>query len=431
MKHTIIVSLLLTIAATTALAQSGTNSPYSQYGLGVIADQSQGFNRGMNGVGLGMRFSNQVNALNPASYSAVDSLTMIFDVGLSGEITNYKEGSRRINANSANFEYAVGSFRMFPNLGIGFGILPFTNIGYEYYTTSLINETETSTTTSTETYEGEGGVHEVFLGLGWRVFKGLSIGANVGYLWGSYEKDITITSSDSYVNTVSKTYEADIHSYRVDFGLQYEQPIGKKDLLTLGVTYTIGHNLSTDPELVTMNSNPQTSVTYYDTISVKNALNIPDMFGVGLAWNHDHRLTIGFDYTFQKWGELDYPEVNVNTGEYVMKSNMLKDRHKFALGGEYVHNPNSRNFFHRIRFRAGVAYNTPYIKVNGIDGPKEYSASIGFGIPIINTWNNRSVLNVSGQFVRATADDLINVNTFRINIGLTFNERWFMKWKVE
>ena len=22
-------------------------------------------------------------------------------------------------------------------------------------------------------------------------------------------------------------------------------------------------------------------------------------------------------------------------------------------------------------------------------------------------------------------------NTFRINIGLTFNERWFAKWKVE
>jgi len=25
----------------------------------------------------------------------------------------------------------------------------------------------------------------------------------------------------------------------------------------------------------------------------------------------------------------------------------------------------------------------------------------------------------------------VKENTFRINIGLTFNERWFAKWKVD
>ena len=36
-------------------AQSGTNSPYSQYGIGVLTDQSSGFLRGMNGAGIGFR----------------------------------------------------------------------------------------------------------------------------------------------------------------------------------------------------------------------------------------------------------------------------------------------------------------------------------------------------------------------------------------
>jgi hypothetical protein len=40
-------------------------------------------------------------------------------------------------------------------------------------------------------------------------------------------------------------------------------------------------------------------------------------------------------------------------------------------------------------------------------------------------------LNISGQFVRTEATGMIKENTFRINIGLTFNERWFAKWKVE
>ena len=45
--------------------------------------------------------------------------------------------------------------------------------------------------------------------------------------------------------------------------------------------------------------------------------------------------------------------------------------------------------------------------------------------------NHRSFLNISGQWVNQTAKDLIDANTFRINIGITFNERWFAKWKVE
>ena len=101
-KITLIALLCATVL--TANAQSGTNSPYSQYGLGVLSDQSQGFNRGMNGLSMGLRYSNQVNFLNPASYSAVDSLTMIFDAGLSGQVTNFKEGGRKLNANNADFE---------------------------------------------------------------------------------------------------------------------------------------------------------------------------------------------------------------------------------------------------------------------------------------------------------------------------------------
>lgn len=45
-------------------AQSGINSPYSQFGLGLLSDQTSGFNRGMNGVGLGFHEHNQINYIN-------------------------------------------------------------------------------------------------------------------------------------------------------------------------------------------------------------------------------------------------------------------------------------------------------------------------------------------------------------------------------
>lgn len=81
--------------------------------------------------------------------------------------------------------------------------------------------------------------------------------------------------------------------------------------------------------------------------------------------------------------------------------------------------------------RLGASYATPYYKMNGVDGPKEISVSAGFGIPIMNSYNSRSLLNISGQWVKNSADGLIKENVFRINIGLTFNEGWFKKWKMQ
>lgn len=51
----------MAVTSMAVMAQSGTNSPYSQYGLGVLGEQSGGFNRGMNGLGIGFHEHNQIN----------------------------------------------------------------------------------------------------------------------------------------------------------------------------------------------------------------------------------------------------------------------------------------------------------------------------------------------------------------------------------
>lgn len=428
MKRIILSSIILGLVPGWTIAQSGTNSPYSQYGLGILSDQSQGFNRGMNGLALGLRYNNQVNFLNPASYSSIDSLTMVFDVGLSGQVTNFSEGGVKLNARNADFEYAVGAFRLFPKVGMSFGLVPFTNLGYNY---SHVSKVGTSTTTSTENYTGTGGIHQAYIGAGWNFYDGFSIGANFSYIWGDYEKAVSIVNSDSYVSTVTRTYSATINSYKFDLGLQWQKEIAKGNLLTIGLTYGMGHKLGADAESKTSNTDTQTGVSSDATYVVENCLSIPDMFGVGFSWTHNNNFVVGLDYTLQKWGGLEFPETDVRTGEYLVKSGLLKDRNKLTFGGEWVPNAQSMNFLNRIHYRVGASYATPYIKVNGVEGPKEYSISAGFGIPIVNGWNSGSILNISGQWVHSSAKDLITENTFRINVGITFNERWFMKWKVK
>ena len=165
-------------AAANTLAQSGTNSPYSQLGLGQLSEQASGFNRGMNGLAYGFHEHNQINHINPASYSQLDSLTFIFDMGMSGQKTNFKEGGRKINDNNADFEYAVAGFRAFKHLGVSFGILPYTNVGYNYSVSQNLDAT--GSLSALNTYSGTGGLHLVYLGAGWEPGKGFSIGACVG-----------------------------------------------------------------------------------------------------------------------------------------------------------------------------------------------------------------------------------------------------------
>ena len=420
--------------ASVAFAQSGTNSPYSQYGFGQLSDQTSGFNRGMNGLGLGFRESNQVNFINPASYSSIDSLSFIFDVGLSGQITNFKENGVRKNARNGDFEYAVAAFRAFRHVGVSFGVVPFTNIGYDYSHSGYVDDSKT--TTFTNEYSGSGGLHQVYVGVGAQLFKGFSLGGNISYFWGDLSRTISNSYSDSYINSMTKTYSADVRNYKLDLGAQYCFRASKKDVVTLGATYGLGHKLNADAECDITSLNTQSGVSSTSSLVVSDAFELPTMLGFGFSVDHNNHFKLGADYQLQKWGDVSFPVYQVvnNVAQYSLSDNYFSDRHKVTLGGEWCKNPLSRRWLDRVRIRMGGSYATSYLKINGYDGPKEISLSAGFGIPFsngINSYMVRPILNISGQWIRQSADGLLRENTFRINIGLTFNERWFAKWKVD
>lgn len=435
MKKYVVVASLAVMAQGT-MAQSGTNSPYSQFGLGMLADQSTGFNRGMNGLAQGFREHNQLNSLNPASYSSIDSLTFIFDVGISGQTSNFREGNRKLNANNSNFEYAVAGFRAFKHLGVSFGLLPYTNIGYSYSTS--VDVGDNANTISYSSYSGSGGIHQAYLGLGWEPLRNFSIGVNGSYLYGEMNRSVVNSYSNTAANTLTKSYSADVRSYKIDFGVQYQFKISAKDNIVLGATYGLGHKIGGKPSVSIISHNSQTSISdtaaYPSVGATALKLEIPATLGIGFTIDHLQQVKLGFDYNLQKWSDVDAPILSTDENgktTYSMVSGQYKNRHKFTLGAEVCPEENGRSFFNRIHYRAGLSYATPYYYIGKQDGPKEISASLGFGIPIVNSYNNRSILNISGQWVRQDASGFIKENTFRINIGLTFNERWFAKWKVE
>lgn len=222
-------------------------------------------------------------------------------------------------------------------------------------------------------------------------------------------------------------------SYKLDFAAQLRQKISKKDMLTFGASYTLGHDMSSDPECLVISNNSQTGVADTATYKSNGDLMMPTAFGAGVVWNHSGKWRVGVDWKMEKWGDVKYPmyEVVNEVPTYTMKGGQFQDRNRFILGAEFCPNEKGLKRRDRVRYRAGITYATPYLKINGADGPKEYGASVGVGLPIINGWNNRSMLNISASWTRLDASHLITENTFRITIGLTFNERWFAKWQLE
>lgn len=427
-------ALLAAVAMPMSAQTNGSNSPYSRYGFGLLSDGGNAFNKGMSGTAYGMRNGTELNTKNPASYAAIDSLSFLFDFGVSLQNGNINQNGTKTNAKNTSVDYVTAGFRMAPGLGMSVGLVPFSTIGYNTYTSGTVPNTNPEVTRTT-TFSGDGGLHEVYAGIGWAPFKPLSIGANVGYLWGEISHTAKMTYSESSINTNRQVYSADIRNYKVDFGLQYVQPINKKNTVTLGVVYGLGHKINCRSNYYNQTL-VSSSVSSADSLYARNAFELPHTFGVGVTWSHNNSLRLGFDYTYQKWAGVRFPHVGVDrygTSTYTTTTDQFSNMHKVAMGLEYIPNPEGIRWSQHVRYRAGFSFATPYTKVDGVDGPRDYTASVGVALPIMNMHNNRSLLNISAQFehLAPKAAGMITENYLRISLGLSFNEKWFMKWKAE
>ena len=93
----------------------------------------------------------------------------------------------------------------------------------------------------------------------------------------------------------------------------------------------------------------------------------------------------------------------------------------------------NRNLLKRTSYQIGAHFSQSYIKVGDKNGPMEFGVSAGFSLPFNTSYNSMSYFHVSGEFVRVQpmTKGMITENYIRINLGVTFMERWFMKLMVD
>ena len=243
----------------------------------------------------------QINPLNPASYTAIDSLTFLFEGGVSLQNMNISGSGVKLNAKNSSFDYLAMQFRLHPRIAMSIGLLPFSNVGYSVSDSKVDNGVS-----QTRSFTGDGGLHQLYGGIGVKVLKNLSLGVNASYFWGDITRTRTIiypATSESY--SYIQQMGVSISDYKLDFGTQYTLDFNKKHSMTIGAVFSPKHKLNNDYTVTT-----QVSTTNSNNLDA--TLELPNTFGVGFTYNYDKRLTVGADYSLQQWSKTKF---GVNTSD--------------------------------------------------------------------------------------------------------------------
>jgi len=398
-----ILTIVCVLFAVCMLAQNNTSSPFSCYGLGDINDNVPNTYRALGGIGIGLRNNKVINPSQPASFTACDSLTFMFDLAADLLWTNYGDDAGKKNKINGNLEYITLQFPLYKRyIAFSAGVMPFSSVGYDITLADSINSDYHYTTN----FYGNGGISEVYGGLSFNLFDWVALGANVYYMFGDVTISRSVSFTESEVKTVIQASETSVSSVRFREGLQFFHTFGKHSFV-LGVIFENRRTLKSNYTVA--------ESTQLDTVWVaKDIAQVPMMFGVGASYTFDNRLTVGFDYSRSYWSQTKVFE----------SMDELRDRNRYAFGAEYRHNPIGRNYAERMFWRVGGSLADSY--VGKIRRP-DFMVSIGMGFPLRNAG---TIFNVTFEYGHRGPAASLEENYLRMTINASIAENWFFKRRL-
>ena len=405
-------------------AQNGTISPYSYFGIGDTRTSGTIDNRAMGGLQM-YSDSIHINLRNPAAFSKLRLTT--YTAGITHREFRLRDNFETQRTSITNLDYLAVGFPIARNAGVGFGIQPFTSVGYDLVAESTNAEQDTVR----NVFSGRGGLNRVFVTLGFEPIKNVSLGATANFNFGTLEYDRTETTQGVQLGTLDSR-ESRINGFDLNLGGTYTPKITDK--------YTLFTHLGVDTQINLVSENSRTIGSFSQTQGqievfdvdleaqgLKNTeLKIPTRTTLGLGFGEDKKWFIGGEYSFQGLSAFENTFLGQDNVSYADASSM-------ALGGYYVPNYAALSgIFNRITYRAGLRYDETGLVVNGKE-INNFGITFGFGVPIVGTGTDRfSNLNVGFELGRrgTRAEGLLEESYLNVSIGLSLNDRWFVKRKI-
>ena len=391
-----------------ARAQSSL-SPYTMYGIGAFDTGNHGAGSGMAGLGIGLRESNTLNSANPAALTAIDEKTFVLDMAVTGSFNNLSGQTRNAVSGTGNIDRIALGFRAGSFVTLSAGVNPVASVAYNIRKSSFI---EGSSETFDSYYTGSGGLHKVYLSLGFDVFRDLSVGITGSLVMGQ----ITYTESSDWWTAEMKSV-SDVTPY-MDFGIQYHRSIGNGRTVTAGITGGYRQDFSMH-NTVNIVDNADSSVVS-DNTKASVTRSIPAYAGAGISYS-SRKFTVGIDYSFQQYSAID-------SGSDVIR---FKDRNRITVGLSYVPGKyDVRRYWKRIKFMAGASVDDSYIVASGSPG-LNWGVSAGMSFPLRNATSFYWSLNFNRYSFPAVNRNTISESSLGLTFGISFGESWFVRKRLE
>lgn len=443
------LTVLFVVIVAQLTAQNTSNSPYSSYGFGEKGGIEHAAFTGLGNSTITYFDSTIVNYYNPSTYNTLGEGQPIFSLGITSRLSFYEQNAITEFKPSAFIEHFVMAFTLKKHFGLAFGLKPFSRKGYAITERIAVG---TESDSIEYQYLGKGGTNEVFMGLSTNLIKyktaTLSVGANLGYLFGASTNERTsrmYTENTSNGGVDYKTIQ--MNSFHYELGLYYKQTLKENHDLTFASVIEPSQKLNgTYNEYLFQGivGNPNSYDTLYASEGQEGNIQLAATVSTGLNYNvkfkdskkdnslRNSELGIHINYSTTDWTRFSS---TFDPNSNLLATNKLTFGIQYTPEYKFLENSANAKFIERVRYRAGYyQYTLPYA-FNG-DQVKDFGTTFGFGIPILGQQSLSSVNIGVSLGKRGTGDtNALNEKYIGINFGVSLApsnfDRWFRKRKLD
>ncbi|MCP4457153.1 MAG: hypothetical protein GY816_03860 [Cytophagales bacterium] len=398
------------LAITCAKSQS-ISSVYSDRGIGTLNYQGLPNNLAMGEVGIAVPERWKLNHQNPA-FLPLNSLT-IFQVGLEMDrrsLTNSSQSTKEISSGLRylNFAFPIISEKWTTSIGL----TPYSTVNYNSFTLDSLNNNQTLVST---TFSGSGGLSAFKWSNGVRVSKDLFLGVRTTYLFGTIENQSKSLVEDGLLNNIIDFN--DVYSYSgavLELSAAYKKDLTEESVLNFGAVYELSRDIdgTNDKTFETFNAGGIQVGSRPILEGEPISFTMPSSLGLGASYQVFNKYLIGLDVKSTNWK---------NAGA---ENDSFRNTTNIGIGGQWTPDySNVSRYWKRVTYLMGFNFGSLPYKING-QTIREFGINFGSSLPV-----GASSLDLAFKYggLGSTENDLIRETYFRIVIGATINDRWFIK----
>ncbi|QHL88189.1 hypothetical protein GU926_12410 [Nibribacter ruber] len=422
-------------------AQQLANSPYSRFGVGDVVQGTGGVrNFGMGNVGVATANLSTINDINPALLYYNNTVT--FEAAVISELKKLEDRTASQVDGKTNLNYLALSIPVSRRWTMAVGLKPYSRVNYSTIFISPVLDPSTGNRVaqSYTEYRGSGGLNEVHFSHGVSLAPGFTIGAAGSYIFGTTERDASTILVEEGETDITAVQKALVHNATKYTGFMFKGGTHFRRKLTgdwnlgAGATYTLQSVLDADRQVSQERRRVDESiVSQVFTDSLGGYTTLPQSYQIGLALDNAKNFVLGLDFSSYQGSDFRGFSSERNGGRQE-----LGNGYRIGLGGELTPDGGSvTSYLKRVTYRLGGYYSkNEVIATSGPDEVKDMGLTWGFTLPLgrgvrppdytqalINT--SFAVGRLEGQ--KAELEEMY----FRVNLGINFNSRWFIKRKFD